>query len=210
MKDEIADYVFSQLRRVEAGFIYDWIERNKISVNNLEMETNLKKSNSTSGERSREVFSVENVGDVLGSFEKRAHLTELFQKNRFSDLVDLLSRLLAQAGKRSFLVFKHNKYSTVPTDDIAYFYVKHESTIIMSLAKQEFSVNYALDHIQNLLSDRQFFRLNRQYLINFCAVKEVERYFDRKLVVHLVVPAPDKLLVSKEKVSSFLKWLEDR
>jgi two-component system response regulator LytT len=52
--------------------------------------------------------------------------------------------------------------------------------------------------------------ISRQYLINFNAVKEVEHYFARKLLVHLTIPAKDKLLVSKEKVSSFLHWLDNR
>jgi DNA-binding LytR/AlgR family response regulator len=46
--------------------------------------------------------------------------------------------------------------------------------------------------------------LNRQYLVNFNAVKEVEHYFARKLLVNSVIPTKDKLIVSKEKVTDFL------
>jgi DNA-binding LytR/AlgR family response regulator len=113
-------------------------------------------------------------------------------------------------GKKSFLVFRHNKYITVPTDTIAFFYVKYESSIIVCFDQQEYSVNYSLEHIQQLLSDLQFFRLNRQYLVNFNAVKEVEHYFARKLLVKLIIPFTEKLVVSKEKARSFLRWLENR
>jgi hypothetical protein len=41
-------------------------------------------------------------------------------------------------------------------------------------------------------------------------VKEVEYYFARKLLVHLTVQIEEKLLVPREKVSSFLDWLENR
>ncbi len=122
----------------------------------------------------------------------------------------LLSKLTVPVGKNSFLVFKHNKYVTVPTENIAFFYVKYESSTIMCFDGQEFFLNHSLDQIQNLLSDKQFFRLNRQYLINFNAVKEVEHYFARKLLVHLTVPVTDKLLVTKEKVTGFLHWLDNR
>lgn len=114
------------------------------------------------------------------------------------------------AGKTSFLVFKHNKYFTVPTQSIAFFYVRYETTIMVCFDQQEYFVNYSLENIQNLMIDKQFFRLNRQYLISFQAVKEVERYFARKLLVNLVVPAREQLLVSKEKLSSFLHWLDNR
>jgi DNA-binding LytR/AlgR family response regulator len=112
--------------------------------------------------------------------------------------------------KRSFLVFKQNKYMVVPTETIALFYIKHESTLILTMDKQEYSLNYSLDQIQHLVSGHQFFRLNRQHLINFNAVKEVEHYFARKLMVTPTIPSTEKLLVSKEKARSFLNWLENR
>jgi two-component system response regulator LytT len=117
---------------------------------------------------------------------------------------------LPPAGKKSFLVFKHNKYITVPTQQIAFFYVKHDSPLFVCKDRQEYAVNYSLKQIHNLVTNQQFFRLNKQYLINFDAVKEVEHYFARKLLVKLIVDAPDKLLVAKEKATDFLRWLENR
>lgn len=125
-------------------------------------------------------------------------------------LDNLLTKMTALAGKKGFLVFKHNKYITVPTENIAFFYVKYEATFISSFDRQEYNVNYSLEQIQHLLSGKQFFRLNRQYLVNFNAVKEVEHYFARKLLLTLTVPSPEKLLISKEKTTSFLQWLENR
>ena len=130
--------------------------------------------------------------------------------HRFPDLDDLLTRLAAPPGKNNFLVLKNNKYINVLTENIAFFYVKYASSAIVCFDKQEYFVNYSLEQIQNMLTDKQFFRLSRQYLINFNAVKEVEHYFARKLLVHLIVPAKDKLLVSKEKVREFLHWLDNR
>ena len=136
------------------------------------------------------------------------HATET--QNHLFNLDELISRLTAPPGKTSFLVFRNNKYITVRTENIAYFYVKYDSATLMSFDGQEYVLNYSLDHIQNLLTQKQFFRLNRQYLINFQAVKEVEYYFARKLLVNLMVNVDDKLLVPREKVSAFLEWLENR
>ena len=132
---------------------------------------------------------------ITAAFDKAAGM-----KNIFSSPV----------GKKSFLVFKNNKYLTVPTDSIAFFYVKNEYSIIACFDRQEYFVNYSLEYIQNNLSELQFFRLNRQHLVNFNAVKEVEHYFARKLLVKLLIPVTEKLVVSKEKASAFLRWLENR
>jgi DNA-binding LytR/AlgR family response regulator len=131
-------------------------------------------------------------------------------RNQLFNLDDLISKLTAPPGKTSFLVFRNNKYITVRTENIAYFYVKYESAILVSFDGQEYVLKYSLDHIQNLLTQKQFFRLNRQYLINFQAVKEVEYFFARKLLVNLTIDIDSKLLVPREKVSSFLEWLENR
>jgi two-component system response regulator LytT len=148
--------------------------------------------------------------DIVAVFEKTNVFKNFFQQNRQANIGDLLTKLASPPGKKSFLVFKHHKYITVPTENIAFFYVKYEASIIVCFDRQEYTVNYSLEQIQNLVTDKQFFRLNRQYLINFNAVKEAEHYFARKLLVNLVVAAKEKLLVSKEKVSSFLHWLENR
>jgi two-component system response regulator LytT len=115
-----------------------------------------------------------------------------------------------EAGKKSFLVFKNNKYLIVPTENIAMFCIRYESVMIMCFDSREYFVTYSLEQIKNLLPEKQFFRLNRQCLINFNAIKEVEHYFARKLLVNPAIPVKEKLIVPKEKVSEFLYWLDNR
>ncbi|HMG08530.1 MAG TPA: LytTR family DNA-binding domain-containing protein [Mucilaginibacter sp.] len=148
--------------------------------------------------------------NIVTAFKKVDELKNFFQQSLTPNIGDLLARLGNPEGKKSFLVSKHNKYITVPTDSIAFFYIRNETTTIMSFDQQEYAVAQSMDHVHSLLSPNQFYRLNRQYLINFAAVKEIERYFARKLFVRLVIPTPDKLLVNKEKINSFLSWLENR
>jgi DNA-binding LytR/AlgR family response regulator len=81
---------------------------------------------------------------------------------------------------------------------------------MMCFDEQEYSLNQSLDQIMNSVSSSQFFRVNRKYLINFKAIKEVEHYFLRKLFVRLLMDTPDKLLINKEKTNVFLSWMGDR
>ncbi len=148
--------------------------------------------------------------DMITTFDKIADIKNFFQQSSLLKLADLLLRLPSLTGKKNFLVSKNNKYVNVLTENIAFFYIKYESPVIICFDKQEYFVNYSLDQVQSLLPEKQFFRLNRQYLINFNAVKEVEHYFARKLLVNSVIPMKDKLIISKEKVSEFLRWLDNR
>lgn len=148
--------------------------------------------------------------DVINTFNKINNFKHLFEQNWLADLNDLLTKRTEPTGKKFFLVYKHNKYFTVPTENIAFFYVRNESVMLFSYDAKEYAVNYSLEQIQRLLPQIQFFRLNRQYLVSFSAIKEVEHYFARKLFVKLSVATPEKLLVSKERSSQFLDWLENR
>jgi DNA-binding LytR/AlgR family response regulator len=114
------------------------------------------------------------------------------------------------AGKSSFLVFTDNRYTAIPIDDIAYFYIKLEMPAICTFDGREYYVQQSLDHIGTIVPAGQFYRINRQYLISFNAVKEVEHYYDRKLLVHLKVRAPDQIILNKNNTAAFLKWLKER
>lgn len=129
------------------------------------------------------------------------------------ELADVSQRELPddiKKTKTSFLVFKHQKYTTVKTNDIAFFFIRNETVSMMCFDEQEYSLNQSLDQIMNSVSSSQFFRVNRKYLINFKAIKEVEHYFLRKLFVRLLMDTPDKLLINKEKTNVFLSWMGDR
>lgn len=148
--------------------------------------------------------------DIQEAFRKVDELKNFFQQKVMPDLGDLLSKLGSPSGKTSFLVFKNQKYTTVHTDNIAFFYIRNDSTSIMCFDKQEYTINQSLDQVTNTVSSKQFFRVNRQYLVNFKAIKEVEHYFLRKLYVKLIIETPEKLLINKEKSSAFLAWMEER
>jgi len=154
-------------------------------------------------------FSKEDIAEAL---KKVDELKKFFQKNDVPDLELLIQKINqpASTGKSNFLVFKNQKYTTIPTEDIAYFYIHNEITHLVTFGKEQFSLSQPLGQVAEQVSDKQFFRVNRQYLVNFKAIKEMEHYFQRKILVKLTVETPEKLLINKEKTHSFFTWLEDR
>jgi two-component system, LytTR family, response regulator LytT len=148
--------------------------------------------------------------DLERAFEKVDNFKNFFQQENKPDLSELLKRIGVDEGKKSFLVFKENKYVTVQTEQVAFIYIKNDMTTLVTFQQQTYTVTQSLDQVQAQVSAKQFYRLNRQYLVNFSAIKEVEHYYGRKLLVKLVVPAPDNLLLGKEKTTGFLQWLENR
>lgn len=150
--------------------------------------------------------------DIAEAFRKVDELKKFFQKTELPDLEALIQKITQPQtpAKTSFLVFKNQKYTTIPTENIAYFFIHNEITHLMTFDKQQFQLTQTLGQIAEQVSLKQFFRVNRQYIINFNAIKEMEHYFQRKILVKLTVETPEQLLINKEKSHSFFSWLEDR
>ncbi|KIO76887.1 LytTR family transcriptional regulator [Pedobacter lusitanus] len=153
-------------------------------------------------------FSVESIGSA---FEKVALLKNFFQVNEQASLrINHLLDATGTTGKKGFLVFKNNKYITIQTSDIALFYIYNETTLIVTVNQEEYGIPHSLEELHKLVNPNQFFRINRQYLIGYTAVKEVEHYFARKLLVKLNIPTAEQLIVGKDKATLFLNWLDNR
>jgi len=112
------------------------------------------------------------------------------------------------ARKRRFLLSRSGTLVLVPTTEIAYFHYRNDCTLAKCLNGKEYFVKYSLDRLQTLVFADEFIRLNRRYLVNLTAVKEIEPFPERRLLVTLHLPTPDPLLVSKDKRTEFLVWLE--
>jgi two-component system response regulator LytT len=154
-------------------------------------------------------FSREDIAEALRKVDE---LKKFFQKNELPELESLLQKIAQpqSRSKSSFLVFKNQKYTTILTENIAYFYIHNEITHLMTFDKEQFQLTQSLGQVAEQVSEKQFFRINRQYLVNFKAIKEMEHYFQRKILVKLIVETPEQLLINKEKTHSFFNWLEDR
>ncbi|MEI3789470.1 MULTISPECIES: LytR/AlgR family response regulator transcription factor [unclassified Chryseobacterium] len=148
--------------------------------------------------------------DISEALKKVDELRKFFRKNELPDIESLLQKISQPDGKTSFLVFKNQKYTTIPTESIAYFYIHNEITHLVTFDKEQFQLSQSLGQVAEQVSGKQFFRINRQYLVSFKAVKEMEHYFQRKILVKLVIETPEKLLINKDKTHSFFSWLEDR
>jgi DNA-binding LytR/AlgR family response regulator len=71
-------------------------------------------------------------------------------------------------------------------------------------------IDQTMDSIEEKVDPANFYRANRQVIINYDAIREVEHYFARKLVVRLTVNLNEQIVVSKAKASDFLRWMENR
>ena len=110
--------------------------------------------------------------------------------------------------KRTILVHYQEKIIPLKTSDIAYFHYELGNVSVMTFDKKKYFLNQTLDEFENVLYPVEFFRANRQFIINRKAVLSIENYFSRRLLLQLIIPVPEDIIVSKIKASQLLRWIE--
>jgi two-component system, LytTR family, response regulator LytT len=148
--------------------------------------------------------------EILRAIEKFERMKG--QQANLSEMMGNLAALFKPAAQdqslRSILVHHKDKIIPVKLQDIAVFYIHNDGTRIIDLGGRSYSVNESLEDIERLQAPF-LFRASRQHIVNRSVVKEASQHFGRKLVLNLSLPFEEQISVSKEKVSSFLKWLQN-
>lgn len=70
-----------------------------------------------------------------------------------------------------------------------------------------FVVDRTLEEIQNELSSVDFYRANRQFIIQRSSIEDITFYFNGRLIVNILPKPEEKIIVSKAKATEFKKWL---
>lgn len=105
----------------------------------------------------------------------------------------------------TILIHQADKIFTLSQQDIAFFVIESQQVLVYTFGQKRYPVQETLEVLEQKFGD--FFRVNRQFLLNRRAVKEASQYFHRKLLVHLHVAGPEPVIVSRLKVNDFLEWL---
>ncbi len=131
-------------------------------------------------------------------------------KNSLSlqDLIEAITNNF-KSYKSTFLVSFRDKTIPVNSNDIIFFKITDDAVELCTKSNDRYRLPYSLDHIESMVDPKLFYRANRQYLIAYHAIKEVENYFDRKLLIKIDQPNSEPIIVSKAKSRDLLMWLEN-
>ena len=109
--------------------------------------------------------------------------------------------------KQSFLVHFRDKLLPLGTEAIAWFHSAGEVTSATTLDNQKHVVDFTLEQLQEQLDPHAFFRVNRQFIVHRKAIREVDFYFNGRLLVKTQPAATDQMLISKARVPEFKAWM---
>ncbi|MFN8252327.1 MAG: LytTR family DNA-binding domain-containing protein [Ferruginibacter sp.] len=111
--------------------------------------------------------------------------------------------------KQRFVVNVRNQWMPVPVKDIACF-SKEILNYIYLFNGEKYSVDITtLDEVEEVLDPGQFYRANRQFIINIDAVQTVKPVENSKLIIRLKEPNHKfEIDMSRERAPVFKKWMD--
>ncbi|GAB3650501.1 LytTR family DNA-binding domain-containing protein [Echinicola sediminis] len=158
-----------------------------------------------------------NCLDFINDHPTDARLAKSFEK--YKRLYRSTSKLRpAQGGhsfqaedspqKARFLVKDGEQLFHKSQDEVAFFLADKGQTFLVEMVSgHHYLSNKKLMELEELLDSRQFFRINRSVILNIKAIGTIEKYTNNRLKITPKVNYGEELIVSREKVSSFKKWV---
>ena len=142
---------------------------------------------------------------------KKIH-SENTEKTLSGDKINQLleiSKASQQEYKKRFVATIGDKIVQVSVDDIAYFYADDNVVFLVTDQNKKYIINYKLEQLEQLLEPSLFFRITRKYLAKISAIREINKYFNSRLLLNLQPPTADEVVVSRAKVSEFISWMDE-
>jgi len=142
---------------------------------------------------------------------KKLHSTSAstFSPEQVRGLLDLLSEK-KKAYRQSFLVKKGDTLKPIATNEFAYFYIENGIVRGTTTEQTTYHLDGKLEDLENDLNPKDFFRVNRQYLVCRGAIQKLTIYFNGRLIVNVLPESKDQIIVSKATVPKLKAWLKQQ
>ena len=130
------------------------------------------------------------------------------ERNEYHNRID---SMVAEQRKsnETFLVHVKDKIVPLQATDVAYFYTSNERVTAHLFDGVAYPIDKTLEALQASLSEHNFFRANRQFIVSRKAVKDISVWFGSRLSLNLTVEIPERIVISKARVPEFKRWLTE-
>lgn len=121
--------------------------------------------------------------------------------------IELMKNLLKRQNKERYTVKVGNTLKIIESDYIQCFYSANKISYLSTLEGRNYFLDDTLDALESECDNKKFFRVNRQFIININAVKEISIYTNSRLKITLQNFKEEEIIVSREKVAAFKNWI---
>jgi len=160
-------------------------------------------------------FKSNGIDYILKPFQQKDINTAISKveliKSSFNDINKILQHkpTIQKNYQTSFIVRSREKMIPLSVESIAFINLEHEVVNVYDSHGNKSAIFKTINEIEKVIPPEYFFRINRQMIVNRKAIKDIEPFFNRKVIVNLIFPVKKKPIVSRLKVTPFLEWVEN-
>jgi DNA-binding LytR/AlgR family response regulator len=112
------------------------------------------------------------------------------------------------SAKDRLVVKKGTNYYVIKTDDIAFIYTESRVVFLIDKTGERYILEKNLSELELDLPGRQFFRVNRKFIVSIDAIKSFKPSFKGKIALELMHLSKAEVSISQENAAQFRKWIE--
>nr|WP_293294491.1 LytTR family DNA-binding domain-containing protein [Allomuricauda sp.] len=153
-------------------------------------------------------FQKEEVANALQKFKSTLR-KESVGNNKIQELLNYLQANENKSYREAYLVHFQNKLIPLPVEKINWFYTEQEVVYAHTSDGKKYVIDSTLDKVLAEISPKLFYRANRQFIVQRWAVRDIDFYFNGRLIINMEPKSHEKIIVSKAKAPEFKKWLDE-
>ncbi|WP_293939017.1 LytR/AlgR family response regulator transcription factor [Sphingobacterium sp. UBA5996] len=146
--------------------------------------------------------------ELKNAVEKFLHFRRPNTHFDLTSLETLFSNALPTYKER-FTIKLGQNIKLVTTQNIECIYSENKGTYLYTNENENYLLDQTLDGLVPQLSPKDFFRINRSTIVQFDAIKSIAVHSNARLKIYLKHYTSDELIVSRERVTAFKKWLDN-
>lgn len=123
------------------------------------------------------------------------------------DIKKILLGAQTKTYKTRFTITVGQHLKIIDVNDIECFYSQNKGTYLFTRAGRSYLIEMSLEQLAQELDLKSFFRINRTYIINISAIKDIVTYSNSRLKIILNNYLEKDLIISRERVKDFRVWI---
>lgn len=124
----------------------------------------------------------------------------------YQKLADLIAGEKTEYKKR-LLIRYGDLLKTIEIKDAAYFYSESKTSYVATKQGARYALDNTLDELEKILEPKEFFRINRQFIVGVDAIDKMLAVSKSRVKLTLKPPSDQETIVSTERSPEFKKWL---
>ena len=121
-----------------------------------------------------------------------------------SDQIHQMISEMPASYKNRFLIKTGEHFRSVAVTDIESFFIEERATFLLTKESKTLDIDYSLDQIEKLVNPEDFFRANRNFLINIHYIKDMIGYSGSRIKLKMQFGNySEPIIISRDRVTAF-------